>query len=152
MNNATECKSKIKQSGDKLIITVTSYVDVNKYDAEKRARSDRNYFKDSYTGLAKWRERHEKDGWTYYNKRESYDNPTRSAIFMPYSIPEYLFVMPWEEGLRSLPLRERFTDTGWVWSNPPANAEKESLRQYVTKRLQKDYKNITNSIDNFFKM
>lgn len=141
MNNSTIYESKIKQYNGNYTITITSYIDINMFEAEKRSRSDRNYFKDSYSGLEKWRERHERDGWTYYNKRESYDNPTRSAIFMPYSIPEYLFVMPWEEGLRSLPLRERFTDTGWEWSNPPANAQGKPLRQHVTARLQKEWTN-----------
>lgn len=141
MNNSTIYKSKIHQNNGNYTITITSYVDINMFEAEKRSRSDRNYFKDSYSSLEQWRERHERDGWTYYNKRESHDNPTRSAIFMPYSVPEYLFVMPWMEGLRSLPLRERYTDTGWEWSSPPANAQGKPLRDHVVKRLKDEWTN-----------
>ena len=73
----------------------------------------------TYGKVERWRERHERDGWTYYNLGV---NP-QPAIKMECTISEYLFNLPWNEGIRALPPYERHTGTGW--ENP--FAEKKSV-------------------------
>lgn len=149
MNESTVYESDSpKQAKNKIEITIRSYIDINKFEEMKRSASDRNWFASPYESVKRWRERHEKDGWRYYgresvhmyeenlNRLGTYQ-PSRPAISMPYSIGEYLFNLPWEEGIVGLPEEERYTDTGWV--NPSKNAQRDSLKSYVNERFKKEW-------------
>lgn len=135
MNSATIVESDSPKQGDKKIeITIRSYVDIDKFEESKRGASSRNLFSSPYESVKSWRERHEVDGWQYYGRGERHP-----AIDMPYSIGEYLFKLPWEEGIFALPPHERHTGTGWV--NPAKNVYKKdgSLEIYLKKDLQKKW-------------
>lgn len=151
MNGATIYEADLpKQGNRKIEITIRSYIDINKFESLKKSASDRNQFSSPYDSLKRWRYRHEignrgSDGkrggsgyWTYYDRNPSDENPLRKVISMPYSIGEYLFNLPWEEGIIGLPPYERHTGTGWV--NPAGNTMREiSLKEYLDKDLEKKW-------------
>lgn len=150
MNKSTKVESDTPRQGDKKIeITIRSYIDIDEYEASKSSASERNKFSSPYDSVKRWRERHEKDGWRYYGKEQVHmdkDNlnklgvnqPSRAAIQMPYSVGEYLFRLPWEEGIIGLPPHERFTGTGW--ENPAKNIDRDnSLYEYVKKYFEKKW-------------
>jgi hypothetical protein len=117
--------ASVKQSNHKIDIVVRSYVDPSKF------RDDRE--DSSHSKVVKWRERHEVDGWRYCGVGEP-----REAIDMPYSVGEYLFRLPWEEGIIGLPPHERYTGTGWV--NPNGDTTQETTLQHdVEKHLSKHW-------------
>ena len=152
MDYATVYESENKKTGNTIEITITSYIDPNKFEESKEAASSRNLFSSSYESLKKWRKRHEignrgSDGkkggtgyWTYYDRNPSEENPLRQAIPMPYSIGEYLFKLPWEEGIFGLPPEAR--NTGSSWKNPAKNTtnKKGALEPYLNKALKKEWK------------
>lgn len=150
MNKALKVESdKPKQGNRKIEITIRSYIDIDVFEESKRGASERNKYSSPYESVRRWRERHEKDGWRYYGKEQvrmdendlnklGIHQPSRPAINMPYSIGEYLFRLPWEEGIVGLPPKERFTDTGWV--NPAKkrkNTRRSTLEGYVNKYMKK---------------
>lgn len=152
MNNATVVESDSPKQRDKKIeIIIRSYVDVNLFEVSKASASDRNLFSSPYDSLVRWRKRHEignrgSDGtkggtgyWTYYDRNPSNENPLRTVIDMPYSIGEYLFKLPWEEGILGLPPKARHTGTGW--ENPAKNIYNKhgSLESYLKKDLEKKW-------------
>ena len=147
MNMATHYESDSpKQSKGKIEITIRSYVNIDEFENYKREASMNNKHRSPYENLQRWRKRHEEgnrgsDGkrgstgyWTYYDREPSETNPLRAVIDMPYTIGEYLFRLPWEEGIVGLPPHERHTGTGWV--NPKPNKSRDPLGTYV-----KDYIN-----------
>lgn len=150
MHKATHYESDSpKQSKGKIEITIRSYVDIDEFENHKRIASSNNKYRSPYENVRRWRERHEKDGWRYYGKEQVHMNrdnlnklgtyqPSRAALNMPYSIGEYLFRLPWEEGIVGLPPHERYTDTGWV--NPKPNKDRDSLREYVNDYINKKWK------------
>lgn len=130
-----------KQLEGKIEITIRSYVNLDEFENYKRKASENNKHRSPYEDLQRWRERHEignrgSDGkrggtgyWTYYDREPSENNPLRTVLNMPYTIGEYLFKLPWEEGIVGLPPKERHTGTGWV--NPKPNKDREPLEGYV---------------------
>ena len=155
MNSSTKVESDPPKQGDKKIeITIRSYIDINMFEASKQSASERNMFSSPYESVKRWRERHEKNGWRYYGREQVHmdkDNlnrlgtyqPSREALSMPYSIGEFLFRLPWEEGIVGLPPHERFTGTGW--DNPAKNITREkSLREYVEDILVKKWARTVN--------
>lgn len=142
MHNSTHYESDSpKQSKDKIEITIRSYINIDEFENCKRIASVNNKYRSPYEDLQRWRERHEKgnrgsDGkrggtgyWTYYDRNPSEKTPLRTVIDMPYTIGEYLFKLPWEEGIVGLPPKERHTGTGWV--NPKPNKSRDPLSGYV---------------------
>ena len=147
MNNATIVESDSpKQKKGKIEITIRSYVDIAKFEASKKNASENNKFSSPYENVVKWRERHEignrgSDGrrggtgyWTYYDREPSNKNPLREVMNMKYSIGEYLFKLPWDDGTIGLPPNARDTGTGWV--NPKPIVRDPSLEEYVKKYLK----------------
>ena len=147
MNNATKVESDSpKQNKDTITITIRSYVDVNEYEAQRIVSSERNLYSSPYNSVVRWRERHEignrdSEGnrggtgfWTYYDQNPSKSNPLRKVMSMPYSIGEYLFKLPWEEGIFGLPPQARDTGTGWV--NPKNSTKGSSLKEYVEEDIK----------------
>lgn len=136
-----------KKTGHIYEITITSYVDPVLYERSKESSSSRNWFSSPYESVKRWRERHEignrgSDGkrggtghWTYYDRNPSEKNPLRDVMPMPYTIGEYLFNLPWEEGIFGLPPEARHTKTGW--KNPAKNTVNQhgSLESYINKNL-----------------
>ena len=150
MNKATYYESDPpKPSGDKIEITIRSYVNTEEFENYKRAASNSNKYKSPYENVRKWRERHEfgnrgSDGkrtnigagyWTYYDREPSEETSLRTVLEMPYTIGEYLFILPWKEGIVGLPPKARHTDTGW--DNPKSNKSREPLESYANKYIKK---------------
>lgn len=140
-----------KKTGSIIEITIKSYVDSDLFEESKANASTRNWFASPYESVKRWRERHEignrgSDGkrggtghWTYYDRNPSEKNPLRNVISMPYTIGEYLFNLPWEEGIFGLPPEARHTDTGW--KNPAKNTKnkKGALEPYLNKEIKKKW-------------
>ena len=102
MNKATKYKSTILSSkGDEINILISSDIDFSKFDSVMSGSN-------KYHSIHEWRKRHEKDGWRYYGR-----GAKRKKIDMPLSVSEYIYNLPWEEGLTALPPHERKTGTGW---------------------------------------
>lgn len=152
MNFATKYEaSDPKKVGNIINITVKSYVDSELFEQSKANSSLRNWFASPYESVKRWRERHEignrgSDGkrggtgyWTYYDRNPSLKNPLRKVIDMPYSIGEYLFMLPWEEGIFGLPPEARHTGTRW--KNPAKNTtnKKGALEPYLKSRMEKKW-------------
>lgn len=142
MHNSTYYESDPpKQSKGKIEITIRSYVNIDEFEDHKRIASKNNKMRSPYENLLRWRERHEKgnrgsDGkrsgtgyWTYYDREPSETTKLRTVLEMPYTIGEYLFNLPWEEGIVGLPPKERKTGTGWV--NPKPTNPKEPLKDFL---------------------
>ena len=153
MNESTHyVRSKVKQNSDEFVITITSYVDEHEFEAIKKATSERDYYRNTYSNLAAWRYRHEignrgSDGrrggtgyWTYMDREPSENNPLRTPIDMPYSIGEYMFNLPWEKGITGLPPYAKATGTGWR-NTKTTRGKKGNLRSYVKKQLKKVWTN-----------
>ena len=141
MNSATVYEAnKLKQYDNKVEITITSYVDIDKYEHYKREASENNLYSSPYESVKMWRERHEKNGWKYLGiKQPQMDDDIYQksfpAVDMKWSIGEYLFVLPWKEGIKGLPDKERHTGTKWI--NP-------------AKRMKVKH-NLETRVDNYFK-
>ena len=155
MNDATHyVRSKVEQKGSEFVVTITSYVDENEFEEKKQERSERDQLRNTYSKLVSWRYRHEKgnrgsDGrrkknggyWTYMDREPSTKSDEyrlREVIAMPYTIGEYMFNLPWEEGIIGLPPEARKTDTGW---KNPKSSQKDPLNKYVKEQLKKEWTN-----------
>ena len=106
MNASTIYESKpsdIKQKKGKIEITVRSYIDSGIYESAIASFSPRKY-----TSVSRWKEKHEKP-WQFYGKGEVY-----TPLKMDFTVGEFLFNLPWEEGMIGLPPKERYTGTKWV--------------------------------------
>lgn len=143
MNDATIYESDMpKQKNKQIEITIRSYVDIDLFEEYKKSASERNSMSSPYENLSRWRKRHEKDGWRYLGvKQPQMDDDIYKksfpAIKMPYSIGEYLFKLPWEEGIIGLPPNARNTGTGW--KNPKPIIKELSLESYLKKDLNKKW-------------
>lgn len=144
-----------KQSNNKIEITIRSYINTEEFENQKRIASENNQYKHPYSNVKKWRERHEfgnrgSDGkkggtgyWTYYDREPSEKTLLRETLKMPYSIGEYLFNLPWEEGIIGLPPKERHTGTGWENPKPiqrePLKNIEEGMKKKWGKTVQKHF-------------
>lgn len=108
MNIATEytASKHAKLVNGQYVVTITSYVDIDKYDAEKQRRSEGTY------SIYEWVDKHSKAGWSL--GEVSYGEP----ISMEYAPAAYLIHLQWDLGIRGLPERETKTGTGWTNPNP----------------------------------
>ena len=123
MNASTICECEsVKQTKEKVTITITSYVDPQKYDEIKRRNSEGEY------SIYDWREKHEKAGWSWGNVSNG------SPIPMGMSVSEYLIYIQWYLGIRGLPAHETSTGTGWI--NPTPHIEKISMSECVASALR----------------
>lgn len=80
----------------------------------------------SHYNIYRWRKRHEKDGWRYYNM-----GSPQPAIHMKTSVPVYLVHLAWDSGYLGLPDSGKFTD----WENPKTH-KKEALYKHTAKYLR----------------
>lgn len=137
INQATFYESKITGAGrnsEIATITITSYVDSELYKDIVMDNQAVSYFGNWTSGIENWKERHSKNGWTYYNKPNGVPHP---AISMHYTTGEYLVYQLWDKGIVGLPAGARETGTGWVNPKPPK--AREPMREYVTERIAKNW-------------
>ena len=88
MSTATMYDARVRNTGSKKIITITSHVNIGILEAMG-----------AYPDARRWSERHAQD------------------YSMPWSPSEYVVFNQWELGIYALPARARFTGTGWVNKN-----------------------------------
>ena len=85
INFATIYESKMTGTGrnsETVTITISSYVDSEMYKDIVLANQENSYFANWTSGIEGWKNRHSKNGWTYYNKPNGTPHP---AISMHYT-------------------------------------------------------------------
>ena len=128
MNEAMECN--IKQSQNKGIITidVTSYINPRKLEQLKMRKKDKARYSPPYNKLLRWREKHEVP--------YTYNKITHPALYMGYSIGQYIVHLQWENGDVALPKSSGESGTGWKNENYIGN---EPMKEYVESYVNKNW-------------
>lgn len=131
MNLATEVKAKNPyQSKGMIYIDIQSYINPRKLEMYKARKKEKSRYSPPYNKLLRWRENHEVP--------YKYNGITHPALYMGYSIGQYIVHLQWENGDVALPKSSGESGTGWVNEYYKGNRPmKEHVESYVNKNWAK---------------